>query len=363
VRSAALLALLAGCSAVYNADYDDRESALAASSSIALPASDKVQFVTTGDNRLYWTDEEQAAEAMVFHSIDTTSGKQVDYQFGMDDSQIQSDLGLGQDLVVLCQEGEAFDAGSSSMTPIAQLSTDDAELDTHCAVLGSDVYLIEAQTIVKWRPDAAAGSNQTAATVIDLMALNVNTSSITGLAVADATHIVYGEGNNLWLLTPGGASGSASLLNAETNPITTGIVALDSEGVVYPVANSSPMYATFSDPMNPTLVSDMIANGGYDLLGNGSIQQLGPNASYTIADNHLVYEGSAGIFALGLDTGNVVDILLDGRADSEGDPGAPQYQLPAVTTSDLMFVQDMSIIDADTNNQAVFEVDLTGRLK
>jgi hypothetical protein len=353
--AAALLVALAGCSAVYNAQYDDRKAELEQSRQLFLPGSDTVSAFAGGEDRIYWLDTEQAAEAVVLRSIDMRSGLQTNYLADVSFDAFHTES-YGDDLFALCGGVSAFHADASEASPFATL---DNNGEWPCAVVGDDIYVIAVPgsdfELAKWTPPAGS-----AAPVFDLTAAGIHADSVGGFGPIDGQRYFYQEGGNGWLLDT--ASGSGKLLNASTDTVAGGSVVYDGSGVVFMDASGAARYTPYEHPMQDTLVSDMIANGGYDLnFEHGDIQDIvtGDGANYTLYQRHLIYKAQGGIFALGLDSGIVVDLLLDGRPDDYDDM-TPLYDAPTVTEDGWLFVQEVA--DDAPDYQAIYRVNLDGRL-
>jgi hypothetical protein len=341
--------LLGGCKFVTDAEYNDRAAELEASRTQFLPGSDQVNFLTAADQRFYWVSLEKPLDAPLLHSIDPTTNVQVDYAFTMGMTDISTEFQMSGDLVVDCSEfiqATAYDAATG-----AQLDMTVQEA-SRCAVVGRDVYLLVSRKILKWTP------GQTNITqVVDLDAQMVGTDQIAGLTGL-GTQLLFGEGTRLWLMDV--TTGKATWL--ENPDLTSGDIELDAKGVVYNTANG-PTYSAFADH-STFLLQDKVADGGYDLNHDyADIQNVADSAEYALIQDHIVYRSTRGIFAYGLDTTKVVDLLLDRNITSDDEFDAkPLYRAPSVTSDGTLFVQDQSA-DGDTTDRPVYRVDLTGRLR
>ena len=122
-------------------------------------------------------------------------------------------------------------------------------------------------------------------------------------------------------------------------------------------------YPAFADHTS-FLVQDRVADGGYDLNHDyADIQNVANSAEYGLFQDHIVYRSISGIFAYGLDTTKVVDLLLDRGITSDDEFDAkPLYRAPSVTSDGTLFVQDQSE-DGDTTDRPVYRVELSGRLR
>jgi len=363
-----VVGLLAGCSAVYDAQYEDRENQLAQSRRTFLTGTTNVQFLSAGEHRVYWVDVPQTVEMPELHSVAEPGSAQVDYPWSEDlSTAAAAGLGLGDQLVVSCSNGQAFDAGASEpASPYGQLDTSvfagNENVGTLCVVSGGAAYFVSPNAppgIEEWQP--VAGS----ATTTQALALGSINPNPNGFGFADAGHILYQEGNNVWLLPLSGAL-PESPLEGQQNEVTAGTIAFDDEGVAYVETAGDVVYLRYSDatfdPAPVTSVASLISASGYRInFEHADVQNLAPNGAYVMFQHHLVYEGNGGIFALGMDTGNVVDLLLDGLADSDGNQ-SPLYKNPVITDDGTLFVQDQSLANA-ANVQPVYAVDLNGRLR
>lgn len=358
-----MVLLLAGCSAVYDAQYNDRKAQLEQNRTELLDDSTNVQFITAGEDRFYWIDTNQVAEALELHSVDTRSGTQTDYLWSQGKISVSPDqapnIAFGDNLIVECESPQAFDADSSSETtsPYPPLGF----TDSPCTVAGSAAYVVENPdgsdaAIYQWVP--ANGSN-----VSETVALGPINPGVVAFGFADSSHILYSESSNLWLLPLSGPLPTVPL-NQQDQTVEPGSVAFDSEGVVFytssAIPSAGPVYMAYDTPGQLTNIGDLIGNGGYSLnFEHSDVQDLLDEAAYTIYKRHLIYESKGGIFALGLDTGVVTDILLNGLPDSE-DNTTPEYRNLQVTNTGKLFVQDESFLG---EVHPVYEVDINALLK
>jgi hypothetical protein len=356
---------LLGCSAVYDAQYNDREAQLEKSRTLFLDGHTQPSFFSAGQDRIFWVDIPQVVEVAELHSIDTRGSAQVDYAWSKSLNSTQvANLGLGDQLVVECEVGIAFDATDSTATMSPFPTLDGSALATFgqemtstpptCVIAGSAAVYIGSNGFVAWAP----GVGSDPAPVASLGAINVAGNNF---GLADANNILYQEGENLWLVPINGQPPTVPL-EPTTAAVSNAndVVAFDDEGVVYLDTNSIVEYIRYSQPGKVTAVSDLIAAGGYSLnYDHNGVQQLTTNATYTMFDHHLIYQGSGGIFALGMDTGNVVDLLLDGLPDTDGNV-SPSYVGPTVTDNGTLFVQDLEPL---TVVKPIYSVDLNDRLK
>ena len=218
-----------------------------------------------------------------------------------------------------------------------------------CAVDGSTVYfLVGSRVIRRWDP--AAGEP------VDFV--NLEDAGIAGqveaFGVIGNTAVAVEQDGDVYTvdLTTKQATW---LENAEP---AAGTVTFDATGVFFDTGNNGVRYITFADHVEKSL-DDMIADGGYHLSWKlDDIQNVAGNVELALQGRHLIYRANRGIFAYGLDTGNVVDLLLD---RGEGIDTELAYHKPAVTTDGTLFVTGEK--EFSSNDSPVFSVDLTGRLK
>ncbi len=362
------VAALGACSAVYDAQYNDRRTELEKSRVLFLDGSTNVQFFTAAQDRLFWVDTPRAIEANEMHSIDARgSGGQIDYPWS--GNSVSSAFGANQlatddTLAVVCNVGQAFDAGANDIlnSPYPMLDVGSfGTTSTACTVAGNQAFYVDNSnppaSIVLWEPDM--GSN-----AVPFLALADNLDvNPNGFGFAGGSNILYQDGEDIWLLPTDDAM-PMEPLNGGQAPVEAGAITWDEEGDTFASINSDVVFIRFSDNTidgaPATAVSDLIAQGGYSLnFEHSDVQNILSGANYTVYDHHLIYEANGGIFALGLDTGNVTDILLNGLTDSEGNV-APQYRSPTVTANGTLYVEDDDVL---AELHPVYSVDLTGRLQ
>ena len=346
VRWFGLLALAAGgCTAIYDAQYDDRADELEQSRSEFAPASDRVQFLTAAESKAFWVSLEKPLDEPLLHSLDPSTGTRIDYEFSRADSNIEQRYHMSSQLIVRCSFGttSAFSATASNV-PLGTTS-DGNEV---CAIDRGDVYFAVGRAIRRWRP-----SEGPPVQVVDLAAAHVGTGSVDGFGVL-GNDLVLAEGGRLWLIDL--STGVATWLENENSAF--GTVTFDARGAIYDSPNVGIIYLRFSDH-SALRFGDAVADGGYHLnFKHDDIQTPVSGGALLLHDDHVVYRGSHGIFAYGLDTKKVVDLLLD---RGESFDTKPRYDKPAITADGTLFVQDLS--DKVSNDHPVYRVDLTGRLR
>jgi hypothetical protein len=215
------------------------------------------------------------------------------------------------------------------------------------------VYLIVQRKILKWTP-----GQTNLAQVVDLDMQMVGTDQISGFGGLGNTLVLF-EGPRLWQLDV--TTGKATWL--ENPDATSGAVVFDDKGVVYDTENG-PSYSAFADH-STFLVQDRVADGGYDLNHDYSdIQNVADSGEYALVQDHIVYRSIRGIFAYGLTTTKVVDLLLDRNVGGDDETDAdPVYRSPEVTTNGSLFVQNQSFNTDTASGRDVYRVELTGRLR
>lgn len=341
----AVLAQLVACKTIYDAQYDERASELEKQRVVFQPSSAQVQFFTAADRKLYWVTLEKPLDQPLLHSIDPSTGTQVDYEFTRADTNIANHYKMSDSLVVRCgfSRALAFDAAASNR----QLDMTDQSSDT-CAVAGGDAYFLTNRKILKWTPGQGAPAQ-----VLDLDAARVGTGSIDGFGVI-GKHLLLAEGGRLWLVDLTTAT-ATWLENA--NAVSQGSVVFDDRGVFY---NSSAgvMYSRFADHTALKL-QDAVADGGYDLnFEHGDAQNVADVAEFALFGQYVIYRGVNGIFAYGLDTKKVIDILLD---RGTGFDASPLYRTPTVTRDGILFVEDQP--ELNSTKPTLYRVDVTARLR
>lgn len=343
-RLIAVLPFAAACTWVSDAQYDDRAGELEAFRSDFLPASDKVDNLTALENRVFWTSIEKPLDEPLLHSHDPTTGTRVDYEFTRKDTRIAENYKFGTQLIVNCNfsTAKAFSATESNrMLEMTNMGSD------NCAVDGRDVYFFTNRKIRKWTPGVAP-----IADLVDLDVLKVGTGSVSGFAVL-GKQLLLAEGARLWLIDT--MANTATWL--ENEPVTSGNVVFDARGALFNTQQGL-TYLTFLD-RTETLVEDMIADGGYSLnFKHDDIQQLADYDEYSFYGSWIVYRGKRGIFAYGLESKKVVDILLD---RGESFDAKPVYRFPSVTADGTLFVQDRNSLNS--SDKPVYKVSLSERLK
>ena len=363
MRFAIAAAVLAGCSWVYDAQYDTRADQLEKSRTMFLDGTKQVQFMTSSDNTLYWVDIQQPQGVQALHSYTPASGKKVDYSFPQASSISQAQLHVSDKWIVMCAGTmTAFDA--TQPNAMIDMSTSGG---TVCAVGANGVYFIGEDentldaTLDRWIPGQGAPVQ-----LADLSTIlpSEGSENVPGLGISGNTLVLQTNLGALWTIDLGTLK-QTWLMNPDATG--NGSVTFDDTGVAYVAAASGsnstggPTFTTYAGPAS-TLIESGIDNGGYDMnFQHSDIQQLDPdNNEFTLTQHHLVYRAKSGIFAYGFDTTKVVDLLLDRKAGDDG--FKPLYRTPTVAGS-MLFVQDLGDDLSGTADRPVYSVDLTGRLR
>lgn len=343
-RLLALISLLpVGCTWVAEAQYDDRATELEQFRTEFLPASAQVQLITAADNRLFWVSLEKPLDEPMLHSYDPKTGNRVDYEATRGDDNIMDDYQMSGSLIVKCSfnNASAYDTMTGALIETITMGGEP------CAVSGNTVYFRFNRTIRRWTPGQGAPVQ-----VVDLQTAGVGTSSISGFAVL-GRQLLLAEGGRLWLVDT--MTGTATWL--ENADQASGTVVFDARGVLY---DSSPgiTYIAFADHA-AFLLDDAIRDGGYKLNGeHDDIHLAADSSEYTLYGDHVVYRSIKGIFAYGLVSKKVVDLLFN-RGDSFD--AHPRYRFPSVTSDGTLFVWDNN--STSGSDRPVYRVDLTGRLR
>lgn len=343
VRAALALVLISfapGCTVIDDAQYDDRAGELEALRTEFLPGSARVSEISATGSRLYWLDLEGAFDTPRLHSFEPATGDRVDYPIEDTESDFASEYHTSDQLVVRCgfSTAEAYSAGTGKL--LDTLSDD----VNHCAVDGGDVYYLKAGQVLRWRPLQGA---PVAVIELDPM-ISISSSAF----AVEGNRGVLAEGGRVWNLDL--QARTATWLENEDQ--ASGLVAFDDRSVVFETFDGAFEidFATHA----ARSIDDLIADGGYHLnASHDDIQDMAGTLEFTIYDRHLIYRGRRGIFALGLDTGKVTDLLLD--RGEEFDP-TPRYRSPSVTSGGALFVHDLN--DDGPSSHPVYRVELAGRL-
>ena len=349
VRCALLTGLtLIGCTPIYDNQYDDRANELEEFRCEFLAEEEQTKLITSGQDRVFWVAIKRPDDIPVMHSeIPGNTASRVDYPFQVSQSQTDlDDYHFSSQMVVDCDSGLSFDVASG--TSIGTTSNG----FSNCAVDNRTVfYLVGNESLRRWDPPAA--------TVDDfLIFADVGiTAELSAFAVEGNLMVAVDQTGDLYTVDLA-ARTSKWQRNDEK---VVGSVFFDQRGVIYE-SQDGLRYIEFSDAADPKDASfaDMVADGGYHLnFKHGDIQKPAGTSEAVIHDRHIIYRGESGIFAYGLDTHNVIDLLLD---RGEGIDLETAYHVPVVTSGGQLFVIGNNSFGINVTGP-VYQVDLTGRLR
>ena len=338
-----LLCLTAGCKLVYDAQYDDRRAELDAFRDDFLPATDRVQFFTSASKRLYWVSIEKPLDEPLLHS--QLGNTRVDYEFTRAQNNIATNYRLSDQIIVGCGDfstAEAYDATASNQL-IDMIDVNAQE----CAVDGRNVYLKSSRIISRWQPGGGAPAQ-----VVDLDAQAIGTDEASFGALGNL--MLLEEGGRIWKIDL--ATGMATWL--ENEPVVSGAVFFDDRGVLYNTS-AGVAYSDYGTHAS-FLLDDKVADGGYTLGGDDykEAYRVPDSTEYVIHGDHVIYRGGRGIFAYGLKTTKVVDLLLD---DGVGFDATVVYRHPVVTSDGTLYIQNDNGIGSDDHE--IYKLSLDGRLR
>lgn len=361
IAIAGLLGLV-GCVPIYNAQYDDRAGELEEFRSEFQPEANRTSLIASGGNRVFWVDKVPPLDQQFLRSmIPGDPSTQIQYEWSKDKFETE-DYHFGEQIIGDCDFGTSLaykvtDGGDVS-GKIAQTSIGSSQL---CAIDGAFVYfLIGNSTLIKWAPPTAVptdGGSQ-AIPFVDLeQPPTMIVGSVSGFGVIGNLGLFAEQDGDLYTVDL--TTKQSKFLHNDEKVV--GSVFFDGKGVLYESANG-PRYLELTDAEDPpdTSFADMVRDGGYHLnFKLGDIQQPAGNGEFVLHDRHVVYRGERGIFAYGLDTHNVIDLLLD---RGEGIDLELAYHSPAVTKGGQLFVIGGDSFGIDVIGPA-FQVDLKDRLR
>jgi len=353
---------LVGCVPIYNAQYDDRAGELEESRIEFQPEANRTSLIASGGNRVFWVDKVPPLDQQYLRSmIPGDPSTQIQYEWSKDKFETE-DYHFGEQIIGDCDFGTSLaykvtDGGDVS-GKIAQTSIGSSQL---CAIDGAFVYfLIGNSTLIKWAPPTAVptdGGSQ-AIPFVDLeQPPTMIVGSVSGFGVIGNLGLFAEQDGDLYTVDL--TTKQSKFLHNDEKVV--GSVFFDGSGVLYESANG-PRYLALTDAEDPpdTSFADMVSDGGYHLnFKLGDIQQPAGNGEFVLHDRHVVYRGERGIFAYGLDTHNVIDLLLD---RGEGIDLELAYHSPAVTKGGQLFVIGGDSFGIDVIGPA-FQVDLKDRLR
>lgn len=356
-----LLGLVA-CTPIYEAQFNDRAAELEEFRLDFQPEDNETSLIASGGNRVFWVDKVPPANTQFLRSmIPGDPASKVEYEWSEDKFETE-DYHFGEQIIGDCDFGtslayEVTDP-STATGKIAQTSQGSSQI---CAIDGRIVYfLIGSSTLIKWTPPTAVPTD-TENQVIPFIQLDEQPTNIakaiSGFGVIGNLGLFAEQDGDLYTVN---LTTKASKWLKNDEP-ATGSVFFDEQGVLYSTSTGA-RYIEFTEAEDPpdTSFDELVRDGGYHLnFKLGDIQQPSGNGEFVLHDRHVVYRGERGIFAYGLDTHNVVDLLFD---RGEGIDLELAYHSPAVTKGGQLFV-----IGGDSFGIGVigpaFQVDLTDRLK
>lgn len=359
VRLLLLPVLATACTPIYTSQYDDRAGELEAHRTEFLPAENQTKRIGSGQKRVFWVDVARPSDKLALHSqLPSEPSSRVDYAptlgNGTPNELTQDEvdsLHFGETLWVDCSFGTSL-AYDARMPSVLLGTTSDG--NDPCQVDGNAVYfLIGGVAIRKWVPPADPVE------VFDLRNEGGIEGQVEAFGVIGNMGIAIEQDGDVYKLDL--AAKTATWLHQQVPVAGSG--SFDEHGVAYDAAGDQVRYIGYDDPANPIDISitDAIADSGYHLnFKNDDIQTPQTGGDYVIQGRHLVYRGRRGVFAYGLDTHNVVDLLLD---RGEGFEAETVYHDVTVSRdgNGFLFVRNDNGINADDHQ--VYEVDLTDRLR
>ena len=360
MRCTWLTLALVGCTPIYDAQYNDRADELDELRTEFKPDENDNKLISSGGSRIYWVDQVAPQNLLFLHSMvpgDPSTDVKYEWSSGKNDLD---EYHFGEQLVAECSFGTSIAYEVNNPATTGEISRTSRGADG-CAIDGRTVYfLVGAKALRKWEPPAEIpdldGDNN-GDTFIDFEVDSGIVGSIAGFSVIGNLALVAEQDGDLY---------TVDLVTKQSKWLRNdqpfvGSVFFDERGALYET-QSGPRYIEFTDAEDPpdTSFDDMVRDGGYHLnFKHGDIQQPAGNGEFVIHKRHIIYRGQRGIFAYGLDTHNVVDLLLD---RGEGIDLEIAYHQPAVTTGDQMFVFGTDSFGIGGGG-ALYQVDLADRLR
>lgn len=365
VRCARLLWLIAvcpACSAIADAQYDDRVAELEANrSEIKLGNGERVEFIQALGSKLYWAHRKDPNDVPTLYARDPKTGADVQFQLTEDSiDDFATNYAYSDQLVVLCNFDIATAYSAQTGAQLQKLPTGSGATNT-CAADGNSVYFIngsgDTQQLLKWTPGGQMPA-PLPTPVVNLNQAGIGTS--TPSFSVEGTTIVLEEGGTLWQVdlaampTP-----TATWLENDRDPafaVAGGLVVFDQTGVIFDTSKGV-HYLRFDDHVLHSF-DEMIANGGYELNSKyADIDDIADDGNYLLYKHYILYRGKSGTFAYDLTTNKVTDLLLD-RADR-----SLIYRGATVTTDGFLFAQHRDTSFGSPNDaRPVFQMDLKQRL-
>lgn len=337
-------AVLGGCTWVYDQQYEDRRAELEEQRIEFLPGASNVQLISGAGDKLFWVDILKPYDVPMLHSYNPATTLLLDYAWSSD-MTFDDSFRYGNEIVADCSFGSVYEAYDANMPDRVIATTQTGS--SMCTVDGNRVFFMTGREVFAWTPGAGEP-----VLAVDLDAAGVGAGSIGGFAVEGNT-LVLVEGGDLWRVDL--ATRQATWLMNEA--LVGGTVLFDQAGVFYE-SGQELYYTQFSD-LATFDVAAAIADGGYHLsFKHPDVHELATPVELALHGRHLIYRGRHGIFAFGLDSRKVVDLLLDTSSTEFG--ASPVYHQPAITSDGTLFVIDDN--NYSQTETPVYRIDISERL-
>jgi len=354
VRSVAFVGLgLLGCTPIYDNQYNDRANELEELRTEFLTEPDPVRLIASGQNRLFWAAIKRPDDQLFLHSI-IPGDPASELEYVWSEGKNELDEYNFSELIAECSFGtsHAYMAGApnAELLPATQRGGDG------CAVDGGSIYfLVGGRAIRRWTPPTPLVDGDP--DFLDLSVAGI-AGQVAGFGVSGTLMVAVEQDGDLYAIDLVTKQGRW----LRNDVPVAGSVFFDGRGIMYETNSDGPHYIELTsgdDDPPDTAFRDMVADGGYHLnFKHADVQTPSGNTELVIHDRHVIYRGERGIFAYGLDTRHVLDLLLD---RGEGIDLEVSYHQPVVTNNQL-FVrgsEDFSF----AGDGPVYQVDLTGRLR
>lgn len=363
MRIALGLAGLVACTPIYDAQFNDRADELEQFRTDFRPEEDNTTLLEAGGERVFWVATKRPEDQTFLHSLNPDQpGSELVYAWSMNDSDYE-DFQFGDQLIARCSfsSTRAFRVNDPAQAEPGE-APGNAKDGSPCAVEGNSVWMIASNdapepknALYKWLPGTDIAETDPGLFTLESAGIAAQISAFGVIGNLMVAAEVDGD-----LYTVDIAAKRATYLGNEDHKVN-GKVFFDERGALYETS-TGPRYVEFNGTDTPVDRSfdEMVADGGYHLnYKHGDIQQPAGNGEYFMHGRHIVYRGQRGIFAYGLDTHNVVDLLLD---RGEGIDLELAYHGPVVTTNDQLFVFGTESFGIGFRGP-VFQLDLADRLK
>ena len=247
--------------------------------------------VSIGDAQTAWNFRLSESHAMTAHR----AGGQVLYQaWRLDDEVLVDELELAE--------------------PVAAMWSPYALLDDRAWVIEDQAG---SHAVLRWQlgvePATPIGT-------LEQAGVDVGSLSDFGVAgtVADSTLVVLAQGR-LWLVDV--ASWSASWIETDTEVGST--IAFTDRNLLFSTADGGLHLVELADGSRRRIDEELAASD-FELNATYPNIHLPSGAGSTLVGARVVYLGSAGLFAYGIDDGVIAPVLLEPRWDPDG--GAPRIE-------------------------------------